>query len=92
MNLIELRPGLFINLDHVAIVRVLPQEEGDDYAILQLSNGDKQMLTSGEFSRITGTEPHPTARAALVGSSAAGWMETSANEDVEGDTAGERSP
>jgi hypothetical protein len=81
MNLIELRPGLFMNLDHVVIVRVLPQGEGDDYAILQLSNGDKQMLTSGEFSVITGTEPHPTTRAALVGSSDAGWMETSADEE-----------
>ena len=57
MNLIEVRPGLFLNLDHVVSVRVLPKEEGDVYAILQLSNGDKQDLTRGEFITITGEEP-----------------------------------
>lgn len=62
MNLIELRPGLFLNVDHIVSVRVLPQEEGDTYAILQLSNGDKQNLTRGEFTAITGEEPHLPAR------------------------------
>ncbi len=57
MNLVEVRPGLFLNLEHVVSVRVLPQVEGDVYAILQLSNGDKQDLTRGEFVTITGEEP-----------------------------------
>ena len=57
LNLIEVRPGLFLNLEHVVSVRVLPQEEGDVYAILQLSSGDKQTLTRGEFMTITGEEP-----------------------------------
>lgn len=57
MNLIEVRPGLFLNLEHVVSVRVLPREEGDVYAILQMSNGDKQNLTRGEFTAISGEEP-----------------------------------
>jgi hypothetical protein len=57
MNLIEVRPGLFLNLEQVVSVRVLSQAEGDVYAILQLSNGDKQSLTRGEFLTITGEEP-----------------------------------
>jgi hypothetical protein len=57
MNLIEVRPGLFLNPEHVVSVRVLSEEEGDTYAILQLSNGDKQALTRGEFMMITGEEP-----------------------------------
>jgi len=57
MSLIEVRPGLFLNLEHVVSVRVLAQEEGDTYAILQLSNGDKQALTRDEFMTITGEEP-----------------------------------
>jgi hypothetical protein len=61
MNLIEVRPGLFLNLEHVVSVRVLPQEaDGNVYAILQLSNGDKQSLTRAEFTAITGEEPRPT--------------------------------
>jgi hypothetical protein len=62
MNLIEVKPGLFVNLEQVVSVRVLPQEEGDVYAILQLSNGDKQNLTRGEFTAITGEEPRQPVR------------------------------
>jgi hypothetical protein len=62
MSLIEVRPGLFINLEHVVSVRVLPQEEGDVYAILQLSNGDKQDLTRGEFTAISGEDARPPVR------------------------------
>lgn len=62
INLIEIRSGLFLNVDHIVSVRVLPQEEGDVYAILQLSNGDKLNLTRSEFSTISGEEPRPSAR------------------------------
>lgn len=62
MNLIELRPGLLLNVDHIVSVRVLPQEEGNVYAILQLSNGDKQNLTRDEFTAITGEEPRLPVR------------------------------
>src|SRR5205823_11634229 len=62
MNLIEVKPGLFLNLEQVVSVRVLPQEEGDVYAILQLSNGVKQNLTRGEFIAITGEQPRPPLR------------------------------
>ena len=62
MNLIEVRLGFFLNLEHVVSVRVLPQEEGNAYAILQLSNGDKQELTRDEFRTITGEEPHLAMR------------------------------
>lgn len=65
MSLFELRPGLFLNVGHVVSVRVLPQEEGGVYAILQLSNGDKQNLTRDEFSTITGEEPCLPARLPL---------------------------
>lgn len=41
MNLIEVWPGLFLNLEHVVSVCVLPEEERDVYAVLQLSNGDR---------------------------------------------------
>ncbi|MGY2488552.1 hypothetical protein [Cupriavidus sp. CP313] len=61
-HLIELRPGFFLNADHIVSVRVLSEEEGDVYAILHLSNGDKQNLTRGEFTAITGEEPRPPAR------------------------------
>lgn len=62
MNLIELKPGVFLNVDHVVSVRVLPQEEGDDYAMLQLSNGDTQRLTRAEFTAVTGQAAHAQAR------------------------------
>ena len=62
INLIEIRPNLFLNVDHIVSVRVLPQEEGNVYAILQLSNGDKQNLTRDEFTAITGEEPRLPAR------------------------------
>lgn len=60
-HLIELRQGFFLNADHIVSVRVLPQEEGDVYAVLHLSNGDKQNLTRGEYSAITGEEPRLVA-------------------------------
>lgn len=62
INLIEIRPGFFLNVDHIVSVRVLSQEEGNDYAILQLSNGDKLNITRSEFSTITGEEPRLMAR------------------------------
>lgn len=64
MHLIELRPGLFLNPDHVVSLRVLPQEENDVYAVLQLSSGEKQNLTRGEFTAISGKEPRPPVRQA----------------------------
>ncbi|MBB5270464.1 hypothetical protein [Quisquiliibacterium transsilvanicum] len=57
MKLVEVRPGFFLNLEHVVSVRVLTQEEGEVYAVLQLSNGDSQDLTRSEFIAITGEEP-----------------------------------
>ncbi len=57
MNLVELRPGLFLNTDHVVSLRVLPREENSVYAILQLSNGDQQNLTRDELATIIGEEP-----------------------------------
>jgi hypothetical protein len=62
INLIEIRPGLFLNMDHIVSVRILPQEEGNAYAILQLSNGDKLEITRSEFSIITGEEPRLPTR------------------------------
>lgn len=62
IRLVEIRSGLFLNVDHIVSMRVLPQEEGKDYAILQLSNGDKLNLTRDEFSTITGQEPRLPAR------------------------------
>lgn len=62
INLVEIRPGLFLNTDHIVSVRVLPQDEGDVYAILQLSNGDKLNITGAEFCTISGDEPRPRAR------------------------------
>lgn len=62
ISLLEIRPGLFLNVDHIVSVRVLPHEEDDNYAILHPSNGDKLALTRSEFSLITGEEPRPTAR------------------------------
>jgi hypothetical protein len=61
-HLVELRPGFFLNADHIVCVRVLPQEEGDAYAVLYLSNGDRQNLTIGEYTVITGEEPRMAAR------------------------------
>lgn len=57
LKLIELRPGLFINGDQIVLVRVLQREEGDVYAVLQLSNGDKLDLTRAEFTAISREEP-----------------------------------
>lgn len=53
-NLIELRPGLFLNEHHIVSVRVLPAEEAGAYAILQLSSGEKLNLTRDEYKWITG--------------------------------------
>jgi hypothetical protein len=39
MKLTEIKPGLFVNEDQIVTVRVLPQEEENVYAVLQLSNG-----------------------------------------------------
>lgn len=57
INLVELRPGLFLNTDQIVSVRVLPQEEGEVYAVMQLSNGDKLNLNRAEFCTISGQEP-----------------------------------
>jgi hypothetical protein len=65
MNLIELKPGLFVNADQIVSVRILPQEDNNVYAILQLSNGDKHNLTRDEFTAITGSEPRPPVRLRL---------------------------
>ncbi len=62
VRLIELRSGLFINPDQVVSVRVLSQEEGELYAMLQLSNGEKLNLTRKEFTAISGEEPRETMR------------------------------
>lgn len=62
INLIQIKPGLFLNVDHVVSVRVLPQEESAIYAVLQLSNGDKLNLTRSEFSTISGEEPRLPVR------------------------------
>jgi hypothetical protein len=62
LKLIELKPGLFLNEDHIVSVRILVQQEGDAYAILQLSNGDKLSLTRDEFTAISGVRPLPPAR------------------------------
>lgn len=65
LNLIELRPGLFLNQDHIVSLRVLPNEEGGVYAVLQLSSGDKMNLTRDEFTAISGEDPRPPARVPL---------------------------
>jgi hypothetical protein len=54
--------GLFLNVEQIVTVRVLPQEDGDTYAILQLSNGDKLNITRSEFALISGTEPRQSVR------------------------------
>jgi hypothetical protein len=61
-NLLEIRIGLFLNVDQIVTLRVLPQEDGDTYAILQLSNGDKLNLTRAEFALVSGTEPRLPVR------------------------------
>jgi hypothetical protein len=60
--LVELKPGLFLNMDHIVSVRVLSQEENEVYAIMQLSNGDKHNLTRAEFTTVTAREPCLTGR------------------------------
>lgn len=62
VRLVELKPGYFLNPDQIVSVRVLPQEDGQAYAIMQLSNGDKINLSREEFSTLTGAEPRQTAR------------------------------
>jgi hypothetical protein len=62
VTLIELRLGFFLNADQIVSVRVLPQEEGEAYALMQLSNGDKLNLTHGEFTAVTGEDPRPPVR------------------------------
>jgi hypothetical protein len=63
MKLTEVKPGLFLNEDQIVSVRVLPQEEENVYAVLHLSNGDKQNLTRAEFTAITGEVPRGPVRA-----------------------------
>jgi len=62
ISFIELRPGLFLNVDHIVSLRVLPQEEGNDFAILQLSSGEKLTVTRSEFSAISGEVPRVLSR------------------------------
>jgi len=64
MTLIQIRPGLFLNVDQIVSVRVLPQDEDNVYAVLKLSNGEQQDLTRDEFTRITGEEPRLPLRRA----------------------------
>ena len=66
MKLTEIKPGLFLNEDQIVSVRVLPQEEDNVYAVLQLSNGDRQNLTRAEFTAITGQEPRRPMRSLYV--------------------------
>ncbi len=54
IDLLEIRPGLYINVYQIVSVRVLPQEEDNIYAELQLSNGDKLTITREEFTAISG--------------------------------------
>jgi hypothetical protein len=62
IKLVEIRAGLYLNVDQIVSLRVLPQEEANTYAILQLSNGDKLELTSEEFTAISGEDPRLPAR------------------------------
>ncbi|MCA0243577.1 MAG: hypothetical protein LCI02_22285 [Proteobacteria bacterium] len=62
VQLVEIRIGLFLNLMQIVTLRVLPQEDGDTYAILQLANGDKLNITRSEFALISGTEPRLPVR------------------------------
>jgi hypothetical protein len=61
-QLVQIKPGYFLNLEQIVSVRVQPQEEGQAYAVLQLSNGDKLNLTRDEFSSLTGEEARQPAR------------------------------
>jgi hypothetical protein len=63
MKLTEITPGFFINEDQIVSVRVLPQEQDNVYAVVQLSNGDRLNLTRAEFRAITGEEPRQPMRA-----------------------------
>jgi hypothetical protein len=65
IDLVELSPGLFLNLDHVVSVRILREQDGDVYAIAQLSNGAKQNLTRAQFTMVSGEQPRPPARLSL---------------------------
>lgn len=58
IDLIKIRPGLFLNVHQIVSVRELPQADSDTYAIVQLSNGDKLHLTASEFTLVCGEEPH----------------------------------
>lgn len=61
-DLVELRAGLFLNVDHIVSVRVLPEVVGNAYAVMQLSSGEKLNLTREEFSTLCGVEPRPPMR------------------------------
>lgn len=54
IDLLEIRPGLYINVYQIVSVRVLAQKEENIYAELQLSNGDKLTITREEFTTISG--------------------------------------
>ncbi len=56
-KMIELRSGLFLNTEQIVSVRVLPEDGGSAYAVMQLTNGDKMELTREEFRAICGVEP-----------------------------------
>jgi hypothetical protein len=63
-DLVELRAGLFLNVDHIVSVRVLPEVIGNAYAVMQLSSGEKLNLTRDEFSTLCGVEARPPMRLA----------------------------
>lgn len=56
LGLIELRPGLYLNPVQFISVRALPRDDGDVFAVLALSNGEKLNLSRSEFAAITGVE------------------------------------
>lgn len=61
-RLVQIKPGYFLNPEQIVSVRVLPQENDNGYALLQLSNGDKLHLTREEFTMLTGEEPRQATR------------------------------
>lgn len=61
LRFVEVKPGLFVNIDQVVSLRVLPKEEDGVVAILQLSNGEKIGVDRSEFTAVSGVEA-PTHR------------------------------
>lgn len=68
-QLVQIKPGYFLNLEQIVSIRVLPQQEGQVYAVLQLSNGVKLNLTPDEFSSLTGEDARQAARGQGIGAS-----------------------